>query len=42
MALWAVVHGLVSLELGNCLPEGFDVGAHYEEALTAALRGWLK
>src|ERR1700742_3749895 len=31
MALWAVVHGLVSLELGTFLPEGFDVAAHYHE-----------
>ena len=42
MALWAVVHGLVSLELGTFLPEGFDVAAHYHEVLTASLRGWLK
>lgn len=42
LALWATVHGLVSLELGNCLPDTFDIAGHYQEMLTAALRGWLR
>lgn len=42
MALWSQVHGLVSLELADCLPPGFDVGEHYAQVLQATLRGWLR
>jgi AcrR family transcriptional regulator len=40
LALWGVVHGLVSLELRNVMLDGIDLGRHYERALRAAVRGW--
>lgn len=42
MALWSQVHGLVSLELADCMPSGFDVGEHYSEVVQATLRGWFR
>lgn len=42
-ALWATLHGLVSLELlgFTCAP-GDRTGALFNEALHAALRGWIR
>jgi AcrR family transcriptional regulator len=42
IALWAQAHGLVSLELGGNLPDGFDLAEHYERMLTVGVRGWLR
>jgi len=42
IALWAHAHGLVSLELAAAMPDDFDVEAHYQGMLAAALRGWLR
>lgn len=42
VALWAQAHGLVSLELGGSMPDGFDAAGSYLYLLTAALRGWLR
>ena len=42
VALWAQAHGLVSLELGGHMPDGFDLAAHYQEMLGAAVRGWFR
>ncbi len=39
---WALVHGLVSLELTGNLPEEFDVTGSYEAALRANASGWLR
>lgn len=40
-ALWANVHGLVSLELGQFLPpQAGDPAAVFEAAVRAAVRGW--
>ncbi|SFS30568.1 TetR/AcrR family transcriptional regulator [Saccharopolyspora flava] len=41
MGLWAIVHGLVTLELQGNLPEGLDPAAQYEEVMMRTLRGWL-
>ncbi|RRO18220.1 TetR/AcrR family transcriptional regulator [Saccharopolyspora rhizosphaerae] len=41
MGLWAIVHGLVTLELHRNLPEGLDPASQYEEVLRRTLRGWL-
>ena len=40
VALWGIVHGLVSIELNERAPEGFDVAAAYGEAIRAGVRGW--
>ncbi|HEX4721433.1 MAG TPA: TetR/AcrR family transcriptional regulator [Pseudonocardiaceae bacterium] len=40
VALWGYAHGLVSLELNDAVPEGFDVATVYEAAVRAAIRGW--
>jgi AcrR family transcriptional regulator len=40
LALWGLVHGLMSLELGDNLPGGLDVAASFEPALRAAVDGW--
>lgn len=40
VALWGNAHGLVSLELADRTPEGFDVATAYEDAVRAAVRGW--
>lgn len=42
IGLWAQAHGLVSLELGDNMPDGFDMATHYEYMLAAAARGWLR
>lgn len=42
-ALWATVHGLVSLELVGLLPAagtGDSVAAVFDDAIRAAIRGW--
>ncbi|WP_290056076.1 TetR/AcrR family transcriptional regulator [Amycolatopsis solani] len=39
---WAIVHGLVSLELTGNLPDEFDVTGSYERALRANATGWLR
>lgn len=42
-ALWANVHGLVSLELGNFMPPmAGDPAAVFEAAVRAAVRGWSR
>lgn len=41
MGLWAIVHGLVTLELHGNMPEGLDPAEQYAEVITATLRGWL-
>ncbi len=42
-ALWAALHGLVSLELlGFTTAPGGDSVTQFDEALHAALRGWLR
>ncbi len=42
-ALWASLHGLVSLELlGFTSTPGEDTATLFDEALHAALRGWLR
>ncbi|MCP2302022.1 TetR/AcrR family transcriptional regulator [Actinokineospora globicatena] len=40
VACWAIVHGLVSLELLGNLPPGLDLAATYERALRANTAGW--
>jgi AcrR family transcriptional regulator len=42
VSLWAQAHGLVSLELGGSMPDGFDVAGNYQRLLTIAVRGWLR
>jgi AcrR family transcriptional regulator len=39
-ALWAAMHGLVSLELRGALPAGTPPGEVYEAAIRAGLDGW--
>jgi len=41
VAAWALVHGLVSLELNGTLPDDFDRALAFEQALRAHLAGWL-
>lgn len=41
MGLWAIVHGMVTLELHGNLPDGLDPAEQYEAVITANLRGWL-
>ncbi|NUT49927.1 MAG: TetR/AcrR family transcriptional regulator [Saccharothrix sp.] len=40
LAMWGMVHGLVSLELNGNLPPGLEVGPVYERALRAHADGW--
>jgi AcrR family transcriptional regulator len=40
VAIWAQVHGLVSLELAQVGPPDADWGAAYSAALDAVARGW--
>lgn len=40
VAIWAQVHGLVSLELAQVGPPDADWGATYSAALDAVARGW--
>lgn len=42
IALWATVHGLVSLELSDSVPDELDVSGQYEATMRAAVRGWLR
>lgn len=42
VALWGNAHGLVSLELNDRAPEGFDVATAYEDAVRAGVRGWTR
>ncbi len=38
--LWAIVHGLVTLELENNLPDDVDPAERFATVVLAALRGW--
>ncbi|MFD0199528.1 MULTISPECIES: TetR/AcrR family transcriptional regulator [Saccharothrix] len=40
LAMWGMVHGLVSLELNGNLPPGVEIAAVYERALRAHADGW--
>ncbi|MTD59348.1 TetR/AcrR family transcriptional regulator [Amycolatopsis pithecellobii] len=40
VSCWGVAHGMVSLELNGNLPLKVEVGAAYEQALRAQVRGW--
>ncbi|GAA0637549.1 TetR/AcrR family transcriptional regulator [Kutzneria viridogrisea] len=42
IACWALVHGMVSLELRADLPGEVDAAATYERAIRAGLRGWRR
>lgn len=43
VALWALVHGMVSLELGPSLPPlAADPGPGFDDALGAVVRGWQR
>ncbi|MBO0840288.1 MAG: TetR/AcrR family transcriptional regulator [Sciscionella sp.] len=42
LAVWGYAHGMVSLELNNCLPDGLDVASNYERAMWRSIQGWLK
>ncbi|ACU40229.1 transcriptional regulator, TetR family [Actinosynnema mirum DSM 43827] len=42
LALWGLVHGLISLELNAALPAGLAVGAVYERAVRAQCEGWRR
>lgn len=42
VSLWAQAHGLVSLELGESMPDRFDAAGSYLYMLTMAVRGWLR
>lgn len=42
VANWALVHGMVSLELQDSLPVGVDVESTYERALRASVEGWRR
>ncbi|GDY29179.1 TetR/AcrR family transcriptional regulator [Gandjariella thermophila] len=42
LALWGLVHGLMSLELGGNLPAGLEVADSFEPALRAAVEGWRR
>ncbi|WP_158844427.1 TetR/AcrR family transcriptional regulator [Saccharothrix deserti] len=42
LALWGVVHGLVSLELNGNLPPSLEVAPVYERALRAHTDGWRR
>jgi len=39
--LWAVVHGLASLELAGCLGDEEQAAAHWRELTDATMRGYL-
>lgn len=41
ICLWATMHGLLSLELTGRVPPELDVERHFDEAVRAAIRGWL-
>ncbi|ONI83791.1 TetR family transcriptional regulator [Saccharothrix sp. ALI-22-I] len=40
LAMWGMVHGLVSLELNGNLPPGLEIAPVYERALRAHADGW--
>lgn len=40
LACWAIVHGLVVLELSGKVPNGLQVSDHYLDALHATVEGW--
>jgi AcrR family transcriptional regulator len=40
LAIWGVVHGLVSLELNGNMPPGVEIAPVYERALRAQTDGW--
>ncbi|MEU5691135.1 TetR/AcrR family transcriptional regulator [Actinosynnema sp. NPDC020468] len=42
LAMWGMVHGLVSLELNGNLPSGLEVSPVYERAIRAHTDGWRK
>ncbi|GAA1354936.1 TetR/AcrR family transcriptional regulator [Saccharothrix algeriensis] len=42
VALWGVVHGLVSLELNGHLPPGVEIAPAYEQAIRAQAEGWRR
>ncbi|CCH34930.1 WHG domain-containing protein [Actinosynnema sp. NPDC047251] len=42
LALWGMVHGLVSLELNGNLPPGVEIGPAYERAIRACADGWRR
>ncbi|MEU4801962.1 TetR/AcrR family transcriptional regulator [Actinosynnema sp. NPDC023587] len=42
LALWGVVHGLVSLELNGNLPPGVEIAPAYERAIRACADGWRR
>jgi AcrR family transcriptional regulator len=42
LALWGMVHGLVSLELNGNLPPGVEISPAYERVIRAHIDGWRK
>ncbi|MFI9816992.1 TetR/AcrR family transcriptional regulator [Saccharothrix variisporea] len=42
LAMWGMVHGLVSLELNGNLPPGVEIAPAYERAIRAHIDGWRK
>ncbi|NUT96762.1 MAG: TetR/AcrR family transcriptional regulator [Saccharothrix sp.] len=42
LAMWGMVHGLVSLELNGNLPPGVEIAPAYESAIRAHIDGWRK
>ncbi|WP_367135180.1 TetR/AcrR family transcriptional regulator [Saccharothrix sp. HUAS TT1] len=42
LAMWGLVHGLVSLELNGNLPPGVEIAPVYERALRAQTDGWRR
>ncbi len=40
LACWAIVHGLVVLELNSKIPSGVEVADSYMDALEAMVEGW--
>ncbi len=42
LALWGMVHGLVSLELNGNLPPGVEIAPTYERAIRAHVDGWRR
>ncbi|MEU7530798.1 TetR/AcrR family transcriptional regulator [Saccharothrix sp. NPDC042600] len=42
LAMWGMVHGLVSLELNGNLPPGVEIAPAYERAIRAHIEGWRK
>ncbi|RKT57565.1 TetR/AcrR family transcriptional regulator [Saccharothrix australiensis] len=42
LAMWGMVHGLVSLELNGNLPPGVEIAPAYEQAIRAHADGWRR